>query len=563
MANEIVTEIIVDLDKAKAKLKEFEKAGQSAGEKAGKGAGDGLESAFAKPLASLKRQLIGLGAAILGGAMFKHAIDASKEHELAVSSLNSALRNTGQLTPEVTRRLQEYADSLSNVTGTSEKTILSGQALLMNLGRLHAEAIPRASKAALDLAAATQHGAEFGFDVLSRAANGNFLALSRMGIKFVETGDRAKDFETVLKLIDDRMGGSAAERANTFAGIMDRLSNSFNKTFRAIGNWFTQNKAVGELFKFMADELGNFANFLSDNAAAIGAAIQGFLVAVLSPIEKFITGIGTAISWIGKLRDLTNNWIAGKDISQDSDHAGESIVNFGERVGGLIDRIGAFKSVMKALPGEISAPFYETMPTTWDFIVNGFESAFGRVAYQGEEFNRKMQTMVSSAFTRFRDGFIQSFAVIGAALVRGKNAFAEFGKAFVGILGDLMIQLGTFFVLKGIALSLDPLMPGSGAPLIGAGLAMIVAGGAMKAIGGGGFGGADSAPIGGVGAASSGPAALTNTEPLSQAQQTPGTTVNVTIQGNVMDRRQTGLEIVEAINEAFGTNGVVVVGAAG
>lgn len=153
---------------------------------------------------------------------------------------------------------------------------------------------------------------------------------------------------------------------------------------------------------------------------------------------------------------------------------------------------------------------------------------------------------------------------VGAALVGGKNAFDDFGKTVLGILGDFAIQVGTLLI--GIGLGLENLKAGlatfNGAAVAAAGLALVVLGGALKSL----SGGTSSAeqPGGAGGGISSG----VSSSPAQQqpnldniSSNAPGTTISVNIQGNVLDRRQTGLELVDVISEAFQTQGVTILGA--
>ena len=68
---------------------------------------------------------------------------------------------------------------------------------------------------------------------------------------------------------------------------------------------------------------------------------------------------------------------------------------------------------------------------------------------------------------------------------------------------------------------------------------------------------ASAGSTGGAGGGFGGASAFGDTAALNEPeQQRPGTQIAVNIQGNILDRRQTGLEIAEVINEVFGTNGV-------
>lgn len=159
------------------------------------------------------------------------------------------------------------------------------------------------------------------------------------------------------------------------------------------------------------------------------------------------------------------------------------------------------------------------------------------------------------------NGLTNAFAGLGKALAKGQNGFEAFGKAVLGALGSMAIQIGSMLVAIGLGFSaLGPVLPVfglSGAAAVAAGLGLIVLGGALSAMGEGGETGAGTATASGGGVVGSGGTAdlgaVADGSQLERAQ--PGTQIAVNIQGNVLDRRQTGLEIVEIIKEQFDTQG--------
>jgi hypothetical protein len=147
----------------------------------------------------------------------------------------------------------------------------------------------------------------------------------------------------------------------------------------------------------------------------------------------------------------------------------------------------------------------------------------------------------------FRDVGTGAIAAFGAALVKGGKAFSDFGKALLGMLGDLAIKLGTILVFSGEGIKALQGLNGFGA--VAAGIGLIAIGGALKAMSSGG--GADSSAAGGGGSYSSGSTLVENPD---QEQKKAQTQVVVNVQGNVLDRRESGLAIVEILNEHFSAN---------
>ena len=170
----------------------------------------------------------------------------------------------------------------------------------------------------------------------------------------------------------------------------------------------------------------------------------------------------------------------------------------------------------------------------------------------------------SAAKITFVNGLGGAFAAMGQALAKGEDAMAAFGKAMLGILGDIALQMGQSFILQGIAHSLNPLTPGMGGPLIGAGVALSIFGGFLKAISGGG-GATGSATAGGGGVATMNePGGFNAAQPLAGTEMMarPSTVVNFTVQGDILDSDSTQSRIVQLLNDAIDTKGAVVRGMA-
>jgi hypothetical protein len=149
-------------------------------------------------------------------------------------------------------------------------------------------------------------------------------------------------------------------------------------------------------------------------------------------------------------------------------------------------------------------------------------------------------------------GLSSTFSSMGAALAKGEDAFEAFKNGILGIIGDIMITMGTNILLQGkaigaLAASLASLNPG---PAIAAGLALITLGGALKALGGQKGG---SAAGGGVAATSGG--AVPGTETAAPETIEPGTNVVINVDAPVdFDRQKTGMELAEVLRDVFDTN---------
>lgn len=643
MANQIVTEIVLDLDKLKGQLKDAEGEGAKSGKKIGDGFGGGFEGAASKALGGIKGQLLALAGAVAGAFTLKAVVAEAMDAEDATNSFAASLRAAGKLSAESLGDFQAYASALQKITTAGDDAIVKNAALLVSVGKLSGDGLKTATQASLDLAAGLNMDLSAAFELVSKAASGNVTALSRFGVRVRKTGDEARDFQTALQKINDTFGGMAESKVNTFGGAVAQLKNAFSDTLESIGNFIVKSPVVvalirhlGKSFSELAESLANFGQQGDFFGAIIKQALafgQVIVTYVVKPIEFAVHAVETLATFltavfafllstlvdtgaaIGKyliepVRELITGPLAAlvgffdqdagaafKKFSDDGSKAIADLTAKTQRDLGFLQQatvsatadaanrvfdfdVASTSAAYIAKLQEVAAnaaPFAaqiaENMNSAmqppfqagWDFIVNGFNSAFSKVSLTSEKFRNELQVRLNSAFASFRDGVANSFQVIGAALVKGENVFSAFGKAILGLFGDLAIQLGSFYFLLGIGNLF--LNPAAAAGQIAAGIGLTVLGGALKALAGGAGGGASTpsaAAGGGVAAGDAGGLGATANSTATQASEVerekPVTSVTVQVQGNILDRRETGLALAEVINETFGSNGVVFAG---
>jgi len=147
-------------------------------------------------------------------------------------------------------------------------------------------------------------------------------------------------------------------------------------------------------------------------------------------------------------------------------------------------------------------------------------------------------------------GIASGISAAVTAMQNGQNAISAFAKAFIGILGDLAIQLGTQLIVSGLGLQQLFALNPAGAIAFGAGLVAI--GTLLKSFAGGG--GGASIPSGQDSVASP---VLDSGGDTGDGIQDPGSRVAVTIQGDVLDSDETGLRIADIIKEQGFQNATV------
>lgn len=610
MSNQIISEIILDLDRMREALKQAEKEGGEGGDRTGRTFGDRVEKGMSAGIGKAAALLTGLAASILGAFSLKKMIDEATGAENALNSLAGAMRATGTGGMSAANGFSDWASSMQKVVGVADDVITSNAAMLVSMAKLKGEGLQQASKAALDLAAGLNIDVSSAFMLVSKAASGHAELLNKYGANIRKTGDDAKDFAQALAFINDRFEGLAEGKANTFAGQLTRLGLAFNDLFEEMGKLIIKSPVVVALVKFVADEFskaaekvaafGKSGDFVGDlikqllevakiitvyigaplellyNTAKVvfyglATAVAGFVFQSLAPL-KLLAETAAAFSdrFKGVAETIGNLHAAAGDTLQElagkTAEAGGKIFEFDATAAaeGFVTRLQTVaetaKPVAKAIGDEIKAAVQAPLfGITFDDVAKAMGDLKNKIGITAQQIAQSInQWIVNSSAS--------AFAAFGGALVKGENAFEAFGKSILKSLGQILIQFGTMLIAVGVGLSTVPFLFGlQGPAAIAAGVAAVVLGGALTALGGGGGAGAGATGGGGGVANDQGggvavPVASTNTQLADVEEKKPQTTIQVTVQGNILDRRESGLALVEILNENFGSNGLVLKG---
>lgn len=597
MANQIISEIILDLDKMRAQLKKAESEGKESGDKAGGSFGKGVETGLTRGWGKVVGVVAGLATAIVGAFSLKKMIDEATAGQNSVNSLANAMRAAGVGGIDAANRFNDWAGSMQSVVGIADDVISSNAAMLVSLGKLQGEGLERASKAALDLAAGLNIDVESAFRMVSKAATGHAEVLNRYGFQIRKTGDDSKDFAQALNALEATFGGLAAGKMNTFAGQMTRVELAFNDMFEALGTLIIKSPVVVALLKFVADSFLSAANAVSkfgESGDVVGDLIKQLLevgrvivVYVGAPLELLYNtgkmvfyGLATLVSAfisaaitalyglaaagalvtdkfkgirdeLGLMREAT--LAATGDLAGETAKGWENIFNFdataaSENFVAKIQSVAdAAKPIAKAAGESIRQAVAEGISgVTFQDVVTAMDDAKNKISVTAQEIAQSINKWIVGSAS-------SAFEAFGGALAKGENAFEAFGKSILKSLGALLIQFGTMLIAVGAGLSTVPFLFGlQGPAAIAAGVAAVVLGGALSALGGGGAG--STASTGG-GVSSAGAGGTTGSSGGFDTQDLPEKekerkSVTIQIQGSYFETEQTRTRLVEMIQEA-------------
>lgn len=508
------------------------------------------------------------------------AVDEAVQAEQGIALFNATLANAGKFSQTASEDFLAFAASLQRVGTVSDDAVVSAATSLVSIGKLSGQSLQNATQAAVDLSAGLSIDLNTAFDLVAKSAAGNTGALARYGLKVDESIPKSERFAALLGQINDKFGGLDATRANTFGGALTQLTNGFNDVLENVGGLITNSPALVAIFKLIGQGLASVAeniNKFGKGRDVLAPIIQVFLEIarvvtqnVLPVIELLkntaetvfkailtgATGIGTAFSGVALAATSALNAIGivsdetQAKVKANFESNKQAFVDLANSTAQSASEISTNFTITAAVDNYIAdvQRAVDTAPPLMQQLKNSATDAADATSAKLAEFKKAVGDQFVNGVGNAMSQGIQK---IVTNLATGKNAFDGLLKVILGIFGDMLITIGTTTLLAGQAMeALRASIVGlTGGPALFAGIALIAAGSLLKALSGGG-GGADvqtTTPVapGGVGSQPGVPG-ITDQPELDRNRQTK---VDINIQGNVLDRRETGLEIASVLQE--------------
>lgn len=558
--------------------------GQKLGDDFGKRVSGGIDKSFTgiaiqfQAIAKVASKAFDVVANVVG-----KAVDEAIGAEQALVRFNATLANMGKFSKEASLDFQDFAKNLQNVGTVSDDAVIDAATSLISIGKLSGESLKQASQASVNLAAGLGTDLNSAFDLVAKAAAGNTAALGRYGIKVDESIPKSERFAAVLTTIQDRFGGLDVARANTFGGALTQLSNAFNDIFENIGNLITNSPTLVAVIKFVSEKFrelsGSIDKFgkqgdvfkpIVDGAIQFARVINLIFLPLekIGQIGKFVFeeirfGIQQSVAAVGKLGAGIGNVLSS--IGVISDEANQNLQTFADSSQEVMLQFvantrEAGAAIISGL--SITAPVdlfltdlqraVDTAAPLTDQIKNNFKATGDAVVSSMALTAKQLAGLVNNALVNVVSQAVQGLVT---NIAKGKNAFQGLLKTIGGIFGDMLIQIGTTVLLAGIGMEAirASIVGLTGGPAIFAGIALIAAGALLKALSGGGGGEQPTTvqPAGAGGVPGSPDVGGIGEQP--EQDRNRKTEVAINIQGNVLDRKETGLEIANVLQEYFDT----------
>ena len=269
-------------------LKKGIKGGQDEIESFGSKVGD-----FGKK-AGLAFAAAGIAAAAYASKLLIDGVESAIADEAAQAKLATTLKNVTGATDNQIAATEKYILKTSLANGITDDQLRPSLERLLRATKDVAES-QRLQTLALDIAAGSGKSLEAVSNALGKAYEGNSGALAKLGVGLSAAQLKTMSMDDVTKALATTFGGQAAEKADTFAGKMDRLKVAFDEGKETVGSFVLDaitpmvntfvNQVVPAIQKF-ADEIGPK---LQPVIQFLGTYIKEVLIPAFKSIWGFIT----------------------------------------------------------------------------------------------------------------------------------------------------------------------------------------------------------------------------------------------------------------------------------
>lgn len=239
------------------------------------------QSALSRVLTSGTAVIAGVTAAIAGVvAVSKDLISIYSIQEQAEVRLEATLRATGNAIGMSSKELKDLASSFQEVTTYGDEAIIEVEKLFVASGSISRQALPRATEAVLDLAAAMGEDLNASAKRLAKAladpksnldslkdANIQLSDAQKEEIKALqEQGDLMGAQSIILEKVESSYGGIAKALADTDTGKLTQISNVWGDIKEGLGKGLLD--SISPALDVLYDKLTKISAWITKNVTA-------------------------------------------------------------------------------------------------------------------------------------------------------------------------------------------------------------------------------------------------------------------------------------------------------
>jgi hypothetical protein len=291
---------------------------------------------------------------MLVGGLQSFVAGAAKAEE-SEARMAAALRATGQTVSTELPKLIKRADALELQTAIAGDVILANQAMLVSIGKLSGDGLDRATRAAVNFAAATGKDLPAIMELVAKAAAGNTGQLSRYGITLDESIPKADKFAAALAKIEQIGGEAASAKLGTLNGQVLLFKELIGGTTDVLGGPFLE---VGrEVLKEFVNPLANDLKNAAEDGNAYRLAVLEAALATL----KFAEAVEVAGGPLLKLA-----FVAGEMGFDKLTRDLQAVANIIDRFGASSDSLNQSFSALTGSAGGVAQAATDAVSAFFD-----------------------------------------------------------------------------------------------------------------------------------------------------------------------------------------------------
>ena len=523
---------------------------------------------------------------------------AVREGQTTFQELANFLGNVAPVAASAGLSFEELAGSIAGITKAGIKTdiaVTGVKALLTTLLKQAPEAVAVAKKLGLEFSTtALRTKGLVGFlGDLQKKTKGNSETLSKLfpnvraltPILQVVNGN-FQDFARIQEEVKNSLGATAAAAAiikksldfkltqatANFALFRQELTNFFipaiSDAASAISRFLILNRDSASSASKLKAQIGNSRVELEKWATIMqqqgSPALESYNSQATFAQRKVFLLTQEIRAMQATIQDGKDAKIIGESPVEQLKLANMELLDFKERLTAI--REGSFDPNESSTPFQLTANIAEkeaeilrlsaavaTLNLVLDKTPDKLDKTDKKLT-KLEKTGKALANDFNSAMVRGVSGGIQT--VINS-IGKGEDAFKNFGKFVLGVIGDMAIKMGETLILAG--LGIDALKGLGGAAAVAAGVGLVAIGTIIKNASGG-------APSVGSGGGDGGVSDATDvaddnedfTSPEEVERTAPSTNVEVIVQGSLIEQEELGTFITETLNESFGKQGVTL-----
>jgi hypothetical protein len=195
----------------------------------------GLKTQVSSLLPSFKTMAIAGSAAFGAVSAFAYkSVQAAAEDQKSQALLALQIKQTTNATDQQIESTMNFIGALQMSAAVSEEKLRPALAILVR-GTGDLSEAQRLLQISLDVSAGSGKDLEAVSTAISRAANGSFTALTKLGVPLDENTVKTKDFNAATSELGATFQGASATAANTFTGQLTKLKLGFGEITESIG----------------------------------------------------------------------------------------------------------------------------------------------------------------------------------------------------------------------------------------------------------------------------------------------------------------------------------------